>query len=106
MNVKIVIKRKVPKEKEKKLLPLIKELRILTTKQPGYISGETMDRADKPGHSLVISTWQNTERWNDWTKSDICKKLTERVKSKLTKPLKITVYNYFVIREKRVWSTF
>ena len=31
MTVKIVIKRKVPRDREKELLPLIKELRILTT---------------------------------------------------------------------------
>ena len=69
MSIKIIIKRKVPKDMEKELLPLIKELRILTTKQEGYISGETLDRVDKPGQSLVISTWQSVEDWNNWVNS-------------------------------------
>ena len=69
MSIKIIIKRKVPKDKEKEVLPLIKELRLLTTKQEGYISGETLDRVDKPGQSLVISTWQSVEDWNNWVNS-------------------------------------
>jgi heme-degrading monooxygenase HmoA len=66
MTVKIVIRRKVPKNKEKELLPLIKELRIATTQQAGYISGETLQRIDKPGETVVVSTWERAEDWNRW----------------------------------------
>ena len=69
MTVKIVIKRKVPKDKEKKLLPLIKGLRIATTRQAGYISGETLQRIDKPGETVVVSTWETAEDWNRWVTS-------------------------------------
>ena len=69
MTVKIVIKRTVPKDKEKDLLPLIKELRILTTRQDGYISGETLQRIDKPDETVVISTWETAEDWNRWVNS-------------------------------------
>ena len=66
MTVKIVIKRMVPKNKESSLLPLIKALRIATTKQNGYISGETLQRIDKPGETVVVSTWETAEDWNRW----------------------------------------
>jgi heme-degrading monooxygenase HmoA len=69
MTVKIVIKRKVPEEKEKDLLPLIRELRILTTRQKGYISGETLRRIDKPGETVVVSTWETIEDWKRWVTS-------------------------------------
>ena len=69
MAVKIVIKRKVPPNKEKELLPLIKELRISTTQQAGYISGETLQRIDKPGETVVVSTWESAEDWNRWLAS-------------------------------------
>ena len=78
MSIKIIIKRRVPKEKEKEVLPLIKELRLLTTKQEGYISGETLDRVDKPGQSLVISTWQSIEDWNNWLNSNERKKIQDQ----------------------------
>ena len=69
MTVKIVIKRKVPEEKEKDLVPLITELRILTTRQKGYISGETLRRIDKPGETVVVSTWETVEDWKRWVTS-------------------------------------
>ena len=69
MTVKIVIRRKVPKEKEIELLPLIKQLRIATTRQAGYISGETLQRIDKPGETVVVSTWERAEDWNRWITS-------------------------------------
>jgi heme-degrading monooxygenase HmoA len=88
------------------LLNILKEVRDEIVKCPGYITSEHLIDVKDPTSLLVISTWQNTERWNAWANSETCKALTARVKTKLTKPLKINVYNYFVIREKRVWSTF
>ncbi len=88
------------------LLNILKEVRDEIFKFPGYVTSEHLINVKDPTNLLVISTWQNYERWNAWANSEICKKMTARVKTKLTKPLKITVYNYFVIREKRVWSTF
>ena len=38
MAVKIIIKRRVPKEKEPELMPLLVEMRSKATAQPGYIS--------------------------------------------------------------------
>ncbi len=94
MSVKIVIKRKVPKDKEKELLPLIKELRILTTKQAGYISGETLDRVDKPGESLVISTWQTAEDWNNWVNSVERKTIQDKIDTLLGKKTEYELYGH------------
>ena len=94
MSIKIIIKRKVPKDLEKKLLPLIKELRFLTTKQPGYISGETMNRADKPGQSLVISTWQSVEDWERWVNSPQRKAIQDEIDALLGEKTEYEVYGY------------
>ena len=88
------------------LVDLLKEFRDELMKFPGYVTSEHLLDAEDPTNLLVISTWQNEGRWRGWENSEICKKLTERVSAKLTEPLKISIYNYFVIREKRVWSTF
>jgi len=63
MAVKILIKRKVPREKGMALLNLISELRVRAVAQPGYISGETMRSIDRPDEYLVISTWQGIDDW-------------------------------------------
>jgi heme-degrading monooxygenase HmoA len=44
-------------------------MRTLATNQPGYISGETLKRLDKPDEYIVISTWNSSDDWEKWVKS-------------------------------------
>lgn len=70
MAVKIFIKRKVADAHVIELTVLLKKLRSLTLNQPGYISGETLQRIDKPGESMVISTWRSVDDWNSWVNNE------------------------------------
>lgn len=69
MAVKILIKRTIPHDKAKKMIPLFREMRQIAMKQDGYISGETMRNFNNPEEFLVISTWQSAESWETWLKS-------------------------------------
>ncbi|MBW2436192.1 MAG: antibiotic biosynthesis monooxygenase [Desulfobacterales bacterium] len=68
--IKVHIKRKVPPEKIEDLRVLINQLRSMTMGQPGYIAGETLQRVDQPGESLVVSKWQSVEYWRQWLDSE------------------------------------
>lgn len=70
MSVKIFIKRKVTENNVLELTTLLKKLRSLTITQPGYISGETLKRIDKPDECMVISTWRSAEDWYNWVKNE------------------------------------
>jgi len=94
MTVKIVIRRKVPKNKERELLPLIKELRIATTRQAGYISGETLQRIDKPGETLVVSIWERAEDWNRWITSPERSVLQTKIDTLLGKETEYEIYSH------------
>ena len=94
MTVKIVIKRKVPKDKEKELLPLIKELRIATTQQAGHISGETLQRIDKPGETVVVSTWESAEDWNRWAASPERSDLQAKIDRLLGQETEYEIYSH------------
>jgi antibiotic biosynthesis monooxygenase (ABM) superfamily enzyme len=94
MTVKIVIKRKVPGDREKELLPLIKELRIATTQQAGYISGETLRRIDKPGETVVISTWETVEDWNRWVNSPKRSVLQAKIDTLLGQETEYKIYSH------------
>ena len=94
MTVKIVIKRKVPKDKEKELLPLIKQLRIATTQQAGYISGETLERIDKPGETIVVSTWESAEDWNRWVTSPERSALQDKIDTLLGQETEYEIYSH------------
>jgi heme-degrading monooxygenase HmoA len=67
--IKVHIKREVPQDKIEDLRVLINQMRGLTMGQPGYITGETLKRVDKPGQSLVVSKWQSLDYWNQWLQS-------------------------------------
>ena len=94
MTVKIVIRRKVPKDKEKELLPLIKELRIATTRQAGYISGETLQRIDKPGETVVVSIWESAEDWDRWITSPERYALQAKIDNLLGKETEYEIYSH------------
>ena len=69
MAVRVVIRRRVTRDKQGKVFPLIKQLRGLATVQPGYVYGETLIDADDLEESLVISTWDTLDDWEAWFSS-------------------------------------
>jgi heme-degrading monooxygenase HmoA len=94
MAVKIIIKRKVSKDKEANLLPLLIQLRALATAQPGYISGETLRNMQNTEEYLVISTWQSTEDWDKWLSSAQRAEIQEKVDSLLGQKTTYDTYLY------------
>lgn len=66
MAAKILIRRKVDKEKGGQILSLITRLRSLAMEQDGYISGETLRSATDPNEYLVISSWNSIDDWRQW----------------------------------------
>jgi len=89
-----MLKRWVPAEKEKELVTLITELRSLASKQPGYISGETMRHVKNPEEYLVISTWDSLEDWERWVASPPRKALQDQIDKLLGKKTFYDIYNY------------
>ncbi|MBW2409037.1 MAG: antibiotic biosynthesis monooxygenase, partial [Deltaproteobacteria bacterium] len=68
--IKVHIKSRVPPEQMEDLRTLINQLRSMTMGQPGYIAGETLQRVDRPGESLVVSKWQSVDYWQRWLDSE------------------------------------
>lgn len=94
MAIKIIIRRRVPKEKEAKLLPLLVELRSKATTKPGYISGETMRNVNDPQDFIVISTWQSVEAWKTWEASKGRAEIQNKIDTLLGEKTAYGVYFY------------
>jgi heme-degrading monooxygenase HmoA len=94
MAVKIIIRRKVNKEKEAELVPLLIQLRALATAQPGYVSGETLRNVDHPEEYLVISTWQSVENWKAWLSSKQRAEIQQKIDTLLGEESEYNVYLY------------
>jgi heme oxygenase (mycobilin-producing) len=94
MAVKIVLKRKVAKEKEAALSPLLVQMRAVAMSQPGYISGETLRNTEDPEEVLVISTWQSAESWKAWFRSSQRAEIQEKIDALLDAKTEYGMYYY------------
>ncbi len=92
MSVKVTIKRHVPANLSKELAPLLRQLRTLATRDPAYISGETLKRVDGHGEYLVISTWQSLDDWKRWTNNRERRAIQAEIDMLLREPTEYIVY--------------
>jgi heme-degrading monooxygenase HmoA len=69
MSVQVISKRKFQIDKNEKLMPLLRELRILSEKQSGHISRKTLRSFEDPGEFLVICEWETADDWKKWLQS-------------------------------------
>jgi len=92
--IKVHIKRKVPPEKMDELRVLINELRTLTMGQPGYIAGETLQRVDQPGESLVVAKWQSIASWQQWLKGKARAEIQSKIDQLLGEETQYEIYEY------------
>jgi heme-degrading monooxygenase HmoA len=67
--VKAFIKRQVPSEKAREMIPLFRKMRTLAMQQHGYISGETLRNVDQDDEYLVVSMWNSLKDWQRWLES-------------------------------------
>ena len=93
-------------EDAKQVIAVIHEIRDEIMKRPGYITGETLINTGDECNIIVISTWHYADNWKDWEKSEACIKLHEKEAPFLAKPLWVRAYQYYMVKENRVWSTY
>ncbi|MBM9512686.1 antibiotic biosynthesis monooxygenase family protein [Desulfogranum marinum] len=94
MAVKVLIRRNMSEDKQPELSKLLRELRTLTTNRKGYISGETFDRFDKPGESLVVSTWQSADDWREWVLSPERQAIQTKIDALLGEETTYEIFEY------------
>ncbi len=94
MAVKVIIRRKIPKDKEGDILPLLNQLRSRAMMQKGYISGETWRNIEDPEEYLVISTWKSYEDWKAWKEDPDRAEIQEKIDKLLNRETQYSVYLY------------
>ena len=94
MAIKVIIMRKVAKDKQKDLLPLLMELRAMAMSQKGYISGETLKGISDPDEFIVISTWNSLEDWNAWGNNPARKEIQAKIDAILEEKTIAKAYLY------------
>lgn len=94
MAVKVLIRRKVPGDKARKMIPLFREMRSMANQQQGYITGETMRNLEKPDEFLVISTWETSEDWKRWVQSNERQQIQDQIDALLGGKTDYEIFHY------------
>ena len=94
MAVKVLIKRRVPENKAREMVPLFRKMRSLAMNQPGYISGETLRNMNDGEEYVVISTWQSSEEWVAWLNSSDRQNIQSQIDTLLGGQTKYDIYHY------------
>ena len=94
MAVKVLIKRSVSQDQAKALIPLVRQMRASAATQAGYITGETLRSLDNPEEFLVISTWQSSDDWKNWLKSEERNKVQDKIDDMLGGETKYEIFHY------------
>ena len=95
MMVKVLIERHVRKGKEGNLIELLIKLRTELISQPGYISGELLQRLDDKSTIFALSTWLSTLDWKSWEGNPQRLKIESKIEPLLTEPSKLTIATPF-----------
>jgi len=98
MAVKVLIKRKCPKDKERELFGSIKEIRRRVPQQPGYISGEYLKSIDDTNDIVAISSWYTLESWQAWFESEERKEIQSKIDSIPGVTTEYSIYRYIKTR--------
>lgn len=94
MAIKVLIKRNVPEDKAREMIPLFREMRALATIQPGYISGETLKSLDQPEVFLVVSHWKSSEDWEKWLLSKERQRIQNKIDTLLGGKTEYEMFHY------------
>ncbi|MDJ0814760.1 MAG: antibiotic biosynthesis monooxygenase family protein [Desulfobacterales bacterium] len=98
MAIKVFIKRKVPKEKERELFKCIREIRRQVPQQPGYISGEYLKSIDESNEIATISSWFSVEDWYAWFDSNNRKAIQAKIDAIPGVTTEYRIYRYIKTR--------
>jgi heme-degrading monooxygenase HmoA len=76
------------------MIPLFRQMRASAATQSGYITGETLRSMDSPEEFMVISTWQSSEDWNKWLKSEDRNKVQSKIDELLGGETGYEIFHY------------
>ena len=105
--IRVVVAHQLKDKKHtEEFIYIMKQLTGEAIKYPGYITGETLVNTDDECNILVIATWRSVKHYKDWYTPEIQQRVEGMYPSLLTEIPRIRIYNYFMEKRGRVWSTF
>lgn len=98
MAIKVIIKRRFPKDKQKELFHWVRKIRVLVPLQPGYISSEYLKSIDPADEMVAISSWYSLEDWQYWFGSKERKDIQSNIDAIAGVSTEYSIYRYITTR--------
>ncbi len=98
MAIKVFIRRKFPRDKEKDLMRCIRQIREIVTTQPGYVSGEYLKAININDEITTISSWFSLEDWQTWFDSAERRAIQEKIDAITGVTSEYTIYRLIKTR--------
>jgi len=92
MAVKVLVARQVSEDHLKAVMELLDHMRLVASRQPGYLLGETLNPLPRSDELLVLSTWQTIEDWNRWFENPLRMRLQKEIDLLSTGRTEYTLY--------------
>jgi heme-degrading monooxygenase HmoA len=90
--IKVLLEKTIEGEHAAESVQLLRQMRGLAAKQPGYLSGEILQSLDDPSRHLVISTWESLDSWQTWFNNPERRKLQAEVDGYWESPTTVRVF--------------
>lgn len=105
--VKVVLEHRTKsREYGEALVRLIRKVRAVASKQPGFVTGETLVDTEDPCHVIVISTWRTAEDWENWDKSALRAETKPLIQELLVQPFNTTIMSTLVVWHEDLVNVF
>ncbi len=92
MALTITVERDVIPGSQGPIKALLRELRSGATRQPGFISGQTVVDAFSPTIFMTISRWSSMAVWDRWEKDPERSAIIERIGALLQRKPKVRMW--------------
>ena len=92
MSVMVVIKRVFRMDHTNELVPLLKELRKRSEKQPGFISRVTYSKLNDPGECIVLNEWKTADDCINWMNREEASELQWKIDSLIGEKTTFEIY--------------
>lgn len=89
--INVLIRRTIPKDKDREVLTVIAQLRSRAAHARGYISSEIVWNLEKEREYVSMTKWRSLESWKAWLESEHHREL----QGKLDSMGCTTTYEYF-----------
>jgi len=74
---------------------LIRQMRVVASGFPGFLSGSLFQRVDDYHHCSSVSRWQSIKNWENWYASEERRAIASKIAPMLDEPETILIFEPF-----------